>query len=114
MNPDTVLSSASDAVPLDHPALAQALVTLAQSLDRRAANDDDPPSYLDLAVLVSDVERQLGDLTRILVHYARRYEKTTWKEVADTFGISRPTVYKRYGEPSPNDPGGDDGEGADG
>jgi hypothetical protein len=114
MNPDTVVPSSGDAVPLDHPALAQALVTLAQSLDRRGAVDEVPPSYLDLAVLVSDVERQLGDLTRILVHYARRYEKTTWKEVADTFGISRPTVYKRYGEPSPNDPGGDDGEGADG
>ncbi len=114
MNPDTEFPSASGAAPLDHPALAQALVTLARSLDRRAADDEEPPSYLDLAVLVSDVERQLGDLTRILVHYARRYEKTTWKEVADTFGISRPTVYKRYGEPSPNDPGGDDGEGADG
>lgn len=112
MNPDTAFPPANNTAPVDHPALAQALVTLAQSLDRRAAVDEVPPSYLDLAVLVADVERQLGDLTRILVHYARRYEKTTWKEVADTFGISRPTVYKRYGEASPNDPGGDDGEGA--
>jgi CRP-like cAMP-binding protein len=111
MNPDTALSSAGDAAPLDHPALAQALVTLARSLDRRASDDEELPSYLDLAVLVADVERQLEDLTRVLVHYARRYERTTWKEIADTFGISRPTVYKRYGEPSPNDPGGDDDEG---
>ncbi len=112
MNPDTALPATSDAGPLDHPALAQALVTLAQALDRRATADDEAPSYLQLAVLVAEVDRQLGDLTRILVHYARRYERTTWKEVADTFGISRPTVYKRYGEASPNDPGGDDGEGA--
>ena len=111
MDPDTVLPSPSGAAPLEHPALAEALVTLARSLDRRAANDEEPPSYLELAVLVADVEHQLGDLTRLLVHYARRYEKTTWKEVADTFGISRPTVYKRYGEPSPNDPGGDSSEG---
>lgn len=111
MNPDTGLPSSNDPAPLDHPALAQALVTLARSLDHRAGDDEEPPSYLDLAVLVADVERQLEDLTRVLVHYARRYDKTTWKEVADTFGISRPTVYKRFGEPSPNDPGGDDGEG---
>ena len=109
MNPDTAKASSSKAAPLDHPALAQALVTLARSLDRRATNDDESPSYLDLAVLVADVEHQLEDLTRVLVHYARRYENTTWKEVADTFGISRPTVYKRFGEPSPNDPGADDG-----
>ena len=109
MNPDTAKASSSEAAPLDHPALAQALVTLARSLDRRAANDEESPSYLDLAVLVADVEHQLDDLTRVLVHYARRYENTTWKEVADTFGISRPTVYKRFGEPSPNDPGCDDG-----
>ncbi|MGI8792206.1 MAG: hypothetical protein ACR2H3_03365 [Acidimicrobiales bacterium] len=114
MNPDTANPSAGDAAALDHPALAQALVTLAQSLDRRGFDDEEIPSYLDLAVLVADVEHQLEDLTRVLVHYARRYEKTTWKEVADTFGISRPTVYKRYGEPSPNDPGGDEGEGAAG
>jgi CRP-like cAMP-binding protein len=109
MNPDTAKTASSEAAPLDHPALAQALVTLARTLDRRATNDEESPSYLDLAVLVADVEHQLEDLTRVLVHYARRYENTTWKEVADTFGISRPTVYKRYGEPSPNDPGGDDG-----
>jgi CRP-like cAMP-binding protein len=109
MHPDTAKTASSEAAPLDHPALAQALVTLARSLDRRATNDEESPSYLDLAVLVADVEHQLEDLTRVLVHYARRYENTTWKEVADTFGISRPTVYKRYGEPSPNDPGGNDG-----
>lgn len=108
MNPDTAKTASSEAAPLDHPALAQALVTLARSLDRRATDDEESPSYLDLAVLVADVEHQLEDLTRVLVHYARRYENTTWKEVADTFGISRPTVYKRYGEPSPNDPGGGD------
>lgn len=108
MDPDTAKTASGEAAPLDHPALAQALVTLARSLDRRSSDDEESPSYLDLAVLVADVEHQLEDLTRVLVHYARRYENTTWKEVADTFGISRPTVYKRYGEPSPNDPGGDD------
>jgi CRP-like cAMP-binding protein len=109
MHPDTAKTASSEAARLDHPALAQALVTLARSLDRRATNDEESPSYLDLAVLVADVEHQLEDLTRVLVHYARRYENTTWKEIAHTFGISRPTVYKRYGEPSPNDPGGNDG-----
>jgi len=96
-------------VAIDHPALAESLVTLARSLDRRAGDDDTGPSYLDLAVLVADVQSQLDDLTRQLVHYARRYERTTWKDIADTFGISRPTVYKRFGETSDNDPGGDAG-----
>ncbi len=91
---------------VDHPALAESLVTLARSLDRRAV-DEAGPSYLDLAVLVADVQSQLDDLTRQLVHYARRYERTTWKDIAETFGISRPTVYKRFGETSDNDPDGE-------
>jgi CRP-like cAMP-binding protein len=99
---------------IDHPALAESLVTLARSLDRRAADDEAIPSYLDLAVLVADVQSQLDDLTRQLVHYARRYERTTWKDIADTFGISRPTVYKRFGETSDNDPDGDTGGGNEG
>lgn len=80
---------------IDHPALAESPVTVARSLDRRAADDEALPSYLDLAVLVADVQSQLDDLTRQLVHYARRYERTTWKDIGETFGISRPTVYKR-------------------
>lgn len=111
MKPDTTPSSLGNPAPLDHPALSQALVTLARSLDQRQLNDEDAPGYLDLAVLVAKVEHQLEDLTRVLVHYARRYEHATWKEVADTFGISRPTVYKRFGDPSPNDPGDDGGAG---
>ena len=95
-----------DTTAIDHPALAESLVTLARSLDRRADDDEATPSYLDLAVLVADVQGQLDDLTRQLVHYARRYERTTWKDIAETFGISRPTVYKRFGETSDNDPGG--------
>lgn len=92
---------------IDHPALAESLVTLARSLDRRLADDEAGPRYLDLAVLVADVQSQLDDLTRQLVHYARRYERTTWKDIAETFGISRPTVYKRFGETSDNDPDGE-------
>lgn len=111
MKPDTTLRRSKRTAAIDHPALAQSLVTLARSLDRRVAEDEEAPSYLDLAVLVGDVQAQLDDLTRQLVHYARRYERTTWKDIADTFGISRPTVYKRFGEPSDNDPGGDDGGG---
>ncbi|MGH9118113.1 MAG: hypothetical protein ACRD0A_09650 [Acidimicrobiales bacterium] len=89
--------------PIDHPALSQALVTLARAVDHQAVGEGEPPGYLHLALLVADVQRQLDDLTRLLIHYARRYEGTTWTQVAETFGISRPTVYKRYGEPSPND-----------
>jgi hypothetical protein len=95
----------SSPAPIDHPALSQALVTLAHAVDRQTSGDDEAPGYLQLALLVADVQRQLDDLTRLLVHYARRYEGTTWTEVAETFSISRPTVYKRFGEPSANDPG---------
>lgn len=109
MKSDTRRSKESAAI--DHPALSNALVELARSLDRRATDEEERPSYLALAVLVADVQDQLDDLTRQLVHYARRYERSTWKEIADTFGISRPTVYKRFGEASDNDPGGDDGGG---
>ncbi len=111
MKPDTPTRRPKKSGAIDHPALAQSLVTLARSLDRRVA-DEEGPSYLELAVLVGDVQGQLDDLTRLLVHYARRYERTTWKEIADTFGISRPTVYKRFGEASDNDPAGEeDGDG---
>jgi hypothetical protein len=78
-------------------------VTLARAIDRRASEPTEAPGYLQLAVLVADVQRNLDDLTRLLIHYARRYEGTTWAEVARTFGVSRPTVYKRFGEQSPND-----------
>lgn len=91
--------------PLDHPALAEALVALSRSLDQRTAGDADAPGYLDLAVHVVGLQRQLDDLATMLVHYARRYEGTTWNEVADAFSISRPTAYKRFGEASPNDVG---------
>ena len=115
MKPDTAEGTTEAAGPVDHPALAQALVVLARSLDRRQADDPGAPSYLDLAQLVADLQSQLDDLTRLLVHHARRYEGTTWKEVADAFGISRPTVYKRFGERSPNDPGAaEDDEGGGG
>lgn len=88
---------------MDHPALSQALVTLAHAVDQQIGGEDDAPGYLQVALLVADVQRQLDDLTRLLVHYARRYEGTTWAETAEAFGISRPTLYKRFGEPSPND-----------
>lgn len=89
--------------PLDHPALAQALVVLACALDKRSTGDIDAPSYLDLAVHVVGLQTELDDLAALLVHYARRYEGTTWKEISAAFGISRPTAYKRFGEASPND-----------
>ena len=108
MKPDTAEGTTGGAGPVDHPALAEALVVLSRSLDRRQAGDPDALSYLDLARLVADLQGQLDDLTRLLVHHARRYEGTTWKDVAEAFAISRPTVYKRFGEPSPNDP--DSGE----
>lgn len=112
MKPDTSTRRPKKGAAVDHPALAQSLVALARSLDRRVTEDEESPSYLELAVLVGEVQHQLDDLTRQLVHYARRYERTTWKEIADTFGISRPTVYKRFGDPSDNDPGGaDEGDG---
>lgn len=113
MKADTPARGQKRTAAIDHPALSQSLVTLARSLDRRAGDDEAGPSYLELAVLVADVQSQLDDLTRQLVHYARRYERTTWKDIADTFGISRPTVYKRFGETSDNDPDGDAGEGGD-
>lgn len=115
MKPDTAKGTTDTAGPVDHPGLAESLVVLAHSLDRRQAGDPGAPSYLELAQLVADLQSQLDDLSRLLVHYARRYEGTTWKEVADAFGISRPTVYKRFGEPSPNDPGAaEDDEGGGG
>ncbi len=89
--------------PLDHPALAQALVVLARSLDQRSSGDVDAPSYLDLAVHVVGLQRELDDLAGLLVHYARRYEATTWNEISAAFGISRPTAYKRFGDASSND-----------
>jgi hypothetical protein len=43
-------------------------------LDQRTAGDEAAPSYLDLAVHVVSLQRQLDDLATMLVHYARRYE----------------------------------------
>lgn len=91
---------------VDHPAVSEALVTLARSLDRRYEDGDEAPGYLDLALQVAALNEQLDDLTRLLIHYARRYEHTSWQAVADAFGVSRPTAYNRWGDPSPNDPEG--------
>ena len=76
---------------------------LARSLDSHGDDADHAPTYLELATLVSRAQGQLEDLTRILVHKARRHQNATWQQIADIFGISRPTAYKRFGQPSPND-----------
>ena len=104
MTADASPESPSTEPALEHPALSHALTTLARSLDRRAEPGAEAPSYLELAVLVAGVQDRLDDLTRLLVHAARRYDGTTWQQVARALGVSRPTAYKRFGAPSPNDP----------
>jgi uncharacterized protein with PIN domain len=89
---------------LEQPALSQALVTLAEALDARNAETADAPSYLELAILVARLETQLDDLSRLLVHLARRHEQTSWQDIGDALGVTRQTAYKRFGAPSPNDP----------
>jgi hypothetical protein len=103
MSPDKS-SRAKPADAVDHPALAYALVTLARALDQRNTGSPDAPSYLEVAVQVAHIEAQLDDLSRLLVHLARRHEQTSWQEIGDAMGVTRQTAYKRWGPPSPNDP----------
>ncbi|MEW6474296.1 MAG: hypothetical protein AB1679_18750 [Actinomycetota bacterium] len=89
--------------PVEHPALAQALLRLSLALDRRHDGAEDAPSYLELAVRVAGLEAQLDDLARLLVHLARRHEGASWQEIGEAMGFTRQTAYKRWGTPSPND-----------
>jgi hypothetical protein len=79
--------------PIQLPDLADALVRLADSLDRRS--DDDGASHLDMAVLADSIARQLHGLAALLVARARS-DGATWAEVGGAFGVTRQAALRRW------------------
>lgn len=81
---------------IQHADLAEALSSLAESLDRRHEGDADAPSYLDMAVLADNISQQLTELTRMLITAARANENAKWSTVGDAFGVTRQAAMRRW------------------
>lgn len=79
--------------PIRLPDLADALVRLADALDRPP--DDDGVSYLDMAVLADSISRQLHGLAGLLVARART-DGASWAEVGAAFGVTRQAALRRW------------------
>lgn len=82
--------------PIRLPDLADALVRLADSLDR--GPDEDGASHLDMAVLADSISRQLHGLAAFLVARARA-DGATWTEVGAAFGVTRQAALRRWRQP---------------
>lgn len=78
--------------PIQLPDLADALVRLADSLDRQS--HDDGASHLDMAVLADSISRQLHGLAGLLVARARS-DGATWTEIGAAFGVTRQAALRR-------------------
>jgi hypothetical protein len=81
---------------IQHPDLAEALASLAESLDRRHVRAPDAPSYLEMAVLADHISQQLTELTRMLINAARAQENAKWSTVGDAFGVTRQAAMRRW------------------
>lgn len=79
--------------PIQLPDLADALVRLAEALDRPP--DDDGGSHLDMAVLADSISQQLHGLAGLLVARARS-DGATWAAVGAAFGVTRQAALRRW------------------
>lgn len=79
--------------PIHLPDLADALIRLAEALDRRPGNAG--ASHLDMAVLADSISHQLRGLAELLVMRARA-EGATWAEVGAAFGVTRQAALRRW------------------
>lgn len=81
--------------PIEHPDLADALMKLAEALDRRSGGAR-APSHLAMAVLADHISQQAHELTRSLVSMARSADGVTWAEVGEAFGVTRQAALRRW------------------
>lgn len=81
---------------IEHPELAAALTRLADSLDRRHADESSAPSYLEMAALADQISGQLHDLAKMLVNAARAHEHASWTDVGSAFGVTRQAAMRRW------------------
>lgn len=79
--------------PIQLPDLADALVRLADSLDRPPG--DDGASHLEMAVLADSISHQLHGLAGLLVARARA-DGASWTEVGAAFGVTRQAALRRW------------------
>lgn len=62
--------------PIEHPDLADALMQLADAVDRRSGGGE-APSHLAMAVLAEHISQEVHELTRSLVGVARSADGAT-------------------------------------
>lgn len=79
--------------PIQLPDLSDALVRLADGLDRPRRGE--VTSNLEMAVLAESISRQLHHLAGLLVARARA-DGATWAEVGAAFGVTRQAALRRW------------------
>lgn len=83
--------------PIEHADLADALMKLAEALDRRSGEAGRTGlSHLAMAVLADHISQQVHELTRSLVSMARSADGVTWAEVGTAFGVTRQAALRRW------------------
>ncbi|MBA2283072.1 MAG: hypothetical protein H0W25_17820 [Acidimicrobiia bacterium] len=81
--------------PIEHPDLVDALVQLADALDRRPG-DGPRLSHLAMAVLADQIAQLVHDLARSLVVLARSEDGASWTDVGVAFGVTRQAALRRW------------------
>lgn len=81
--------------PIEHPDLADALVRLADALDRRSG-ETRGLSHLAMAVLADHISQQVHELARLLVALARSEDGASWADVGDAFAVTRQAALRRW------------------
>lgn len=81
--------------PIQHPALVNALVQLADALDRRSVSAGGP-SPLTMAVLADQIAEQVHELAHSLVGLARSEDGASWADIGQAFGVTRQAALRRW------------------
>ncbi len=87
--------------PIQHPALVNALVRLADALDRHSVSATGGLSPLAMAVLADQIADQVHELAHSLVGLARSEDGASWADVGQAFGVTRQAALRRW-RPEPD------------
>lgn len=82
--------------PIQNPTLVDALLQLADALDRRSVAPTGGLGPLDMAVLADQIAGQVHELARSLVGLARSEDGASWADVGQAFGVTRQAALRRW------------------